>query len=270
MLATDGAGMVYVAWRDKRVANLAQAYTARIDLTAATPAIQNTTRLQPNVSGASAEQIVIAAAGQNVYVAWTDLRAAAKAIRMAYSRNRGQSYSQVAGVTDGIVINQDSTFANATDPALAARSNRIVVAWADTRSGKADIRVNHSEDAAATWLASSPRVDTGDTLGATTSLLPRVALGAGNTVLVTWQDLRVPRSAVIANVSIDRGTTFYADAGGSYRMDTDNGAVPGADSQTPLVLGSDQTNRGSVVWVDFLASNGSNSQNGDIYARRIE
>ena len=126
VLATDGAGMVYVAWRDKRTAGSAQVYFSRIDLTIATPVLSAPLVLQP--SGASADDVVVAAEGANVYVAWTDLRNVHKAIRVASSNNRGGAWSQVAGVTDGVVVNSDATFADSVSPAIAAASGRVVVA----------------------------------------------------------------------------------------------------------------------------------------------
>ncbi|MBN1605251.1 MAG: hypothetical protein JW940_01385 [Polyangiaceae bacterium] len=269
VIDSDGASMVYVAWRDKRTPGVAQAYFARIDLSQGTPTLGSANALQPAVSGASAERIAMSAAGQNVYVAWTDLRDEARAIRVAYSHDRGQTWSTVAGVTDGLVVNTDSTFADASDPALDARDDRVVVAWADTRSGKGDIRLNRSDDAGATWLSDCPRVDTGDTLGSASSLLPAVALGSGDYVFVTWQDLRFPRSAVVANVSMNAGDVFHADAGGAYRMDSDL-LSPGADSQSPLVLAGSTVSRAAVTWIDFQASDGTNASKGDVYARTIE
>ena len=70
------------------------------------------------------------------------------------------------------------------------------------------------------WLAEPPRVDVGDGAGSTSSLQPHVAYGQGANVIVTWQDLRSPATAVYANVSIDGGATFYNGAGAnSLRMD---------------------------------------------------
>jgi hypothetical protein len=276
-IASDGTGVVYVVWRDKRVADRAQVYFSKIDLNATTPALSTPLRLQRNQAGASAEDIAIAAAGNNIYVAWTDLRAAAKQVRVAVSNNQGTSWSQVSGQTDGVLLHPDSLLADASHPAVAARGSNVIVVWQDNRSGKADIRTNHSSNNGVNWLAQTPRVDTGDNPGLTDSLAPKVAMGVGNTVYAAWQDLRFPSYAILANVSIDGGNTFHANAGTTFRMDinstpqgggTANGAS--ADSQSPFVLGSSATNRSAVVWIDYRAVNGTNSANGDIYSRTIE
>lgn len=272
VITTDGNGIVYVAWRDKRIAGLAQTYVGRVDLTQATPAFSNVTVLQPNSANASAEEIVIAASTNNAYVGWVDLRPPKKTIRVAYSNDAGLTWSKTNGINDG-VVNLDSTFADTSSPTLAASGGRVVAAWQDTRSGASDIRVNYSINAGKNWQTSSTRADTGDGLGATTSLTPQIAIGKDDNVYVTWQDMRYPASAVIANMSIDLGKNFHATAGTTFRMDIDSGSPPagaGADSQYPLVFASPSVNRAAIVWIDFRANNGSNGQLGDIWTRTIE
>lgn len=148
-----------------------------------------------------------------------------------------------------------------------------MVAWQDTRSGASDIRVNHSDDAGTTWQSSTPRADTGDGLGATTSLSPSIALGSSDNVFVTWQDLRFPASAIIANQSIDRGTNFNASAGTNFRMDIDTTSNPTggatADSQAAIILASPNSVKASVVWLDYRNAAGANGQNGDVWTRLI-
>ncbi len=273
VIASNGNGIVFLAWRDKRVSGLAQVYFARLDMNAGTPAVTNVVALQPNSTGASAEEISIAADGSNVYVAWTDLRSEKKAIRVAVSNDAGVTWRKIGGVTDGAVVNVDATFANASAPTIAARDGKVVVAWEDTRSGATDIRVNHSDDAGATWKTACARADTGDLLGSTASYFPRVALGKGDNVFLTWQDMRFLPTSVIASVSIDRGTTFHASAGTAFRMDIDTSANPvggsAADSQYPLILASPATNAASVVWIDYRNAAGGNGQNGDVWTRRL-
>lgn len=273
-IASDGAGMVYLVWRDKRSTGLAQVYFARVDLNAAIPSITDVRALQPHVASASAEEIGIAADTLgNVQVVWTDLRPATKTIRVASSNDHGATFHTVAGVVDGAVVNTDGTFADASSPSIAAVNGRVIVAWQDTRSGATDIRFNHSDDAGMTWQATTPRVDTGDGLGATTSLSPKVAFGAGDHVVVTWQDLRYPASAILANVSIDRGNTFHTSAGTALRMDIDTVFNPvggsAADSQAPVILASRTSLKAAAVWVDFRNVAGATGQNGDIWTRLI-
>jgi hypothetical protein len=276
VIATNGKGIAYVAWRDKRTTGLAQAYVARVDLTAGAPAVTNVQALQPTdvAKAASAEQVSIAAdALGNVYVAWVDLRPPVKTIRVAVSNDSGVTWTKQNGVNDGIIVNPDGNFADANAPAIAAQNGRAIVAWEDTRSGAPDVRFNHSDDGGKTWATTTPRVDTGDNLGQTISALPAVAFGKNDNVYVTWQDQRFPTSSILANVSIDRGVTFGATAGTSFRMDIDTVTPPGgsgADSQYPLVLASPNTNQATVVWIDYRNAAGANGSNGDIYSRLIK
>ncbi|MCC6647573.1 MAG: exo-alpha-sialidase [Polyangiaceae bacterium] len=274
VVASDGAGMVYVAWRDKRTPGLAQAYFARVDASQASPAVTSVQALQPNVAKASAEQISIVASGASVFVAYTDLRGAQKAIRVARSADRGASWAQVGGAVDGAIVNVDSTLSEASSPSVAAAGSLVVVAWEDTRSGRTDIRVNRSTDGGATWLSTTTRADTGDAAGLSASTFPSVAIGPSNRVAVAWQDARFPASAILANVSVDGGLTFHVDAGAAYRMDVDTppstgGSAAAADSQLPFALFGQTTPRAAVLWRDFRDGAGDNGTNGDVWARTL-
>jgi hypothetical protein len=269
VIATNGSGKVYVAWRDKRITGLAQAYVASIDLSATTPAFSAAQVLQPNVAHASAEQITIAAEGTNVYVAWVDLRAPAKTIRVAASNDGGMTYTQQAGHTDGIVIDPDGVLSDATSPALAVASGKLLATWEDRRSGQPNIRFNRSDNAGQSWMTSTPRVDTGTGLGAIAAYTPSVGFGQGSTVFVTWRDLRSSLAAILANESLDGGHTWRPDAG-VLRMDVDSGspaAGASADSQSPYVLPAVGSNRMSVVWIDFRNASGASGVNGNIWMR---
>ncbi len=269
-IATDGAGMVYVAWRDKRTSGLAQAYVARISLTGSPSAMSNTQVLQPTtVAHASAEQITIAAEGTNVYVGWADLRAAAKTIRVAASSDAGVTWTQIAGKNDGQIVDPDGTLSDASAPSLAARSGTVIVGWEDRRSGQPNIRFTHSVDAGMTWPVSTPRVDTGNGLGAVAAYAPSVAFGQGSRVFVTWRDPRSPLAAILANQSLDGGNTWRPDAS-VLRADIDTGspaAGASADSQSPTALAASTTNQLSVVFIDFRDAAGASGVNGNIWTR---
>ncbi|MFO0658629.1 MAG: hypothetical protein U0165_02165 [Polyangiaceae bacterium] len=292
VVASDGAGMVYVAWRDRRQisGNSRQMVRfARVDLTdpvnSPPTAVLNEVTLQPtNNATANAEQIVIAAAGSNVNVAWVDLRQNAanvniKTIRVATSSNKGATWKQVGGQNDGEIVDPDGQFADASSPALAARGNDIAVAWEDTRSGRSDIYVNVSADGGVTWQTTTARADQGDGLGSTFSYTPAIAWGptGTSTVFVAWQDLRFSGTSILNNVSIDGGKTFVArtaagaDEGLPARMDLYSGNTGNAaTSQVPSIITTTSgTSQASVVWVDFRTGAGTDGSNGDIYARRL-
>lgn len=262
VVATDGNGKAFVAWRDSRNGK-AEVFAATYD------AMANTLGMNTPVSGGQpAEQITIAAnaGGPNVYIAWTDLRSAKKAIRLARSTDTGTNYSP-----DGVIVNKDSTFADASSPALAATGQRIGLAWEDTRSGLPDIRVAVSLDAGATLPSSTSRVDLGSTAGTGASTRPRIALGMGQKVFVTWEDARDGQRDVYANHSFDDGVNFQPL---ELRMDVGMAGAPSplgaADSRTPFIVTNAAGIRGVVVWNDYRTSAGANGPSGDIYTNRFE
>lgn len=258
VLATDGAGRAFIAWRDQRAGN-AEVYVDTYSV--ATGALSGNL---PVSGGEAGEGIVIAAdeGGPNVYVAWTDLRAAKKAIRVARSINSGASFTG-----DGAIVNPDSTFADAQAPAIAARAGRVVVAWEDTRSGQPDVRVNRSVNAGASWLAATSRVDLGSVAGTGASTTPSVAFGAGDTVYVTWADARSGQRDIYANLSFDQGVTFQPN---DLRLDVGSAGAPsppgGADSRDPRMLTNAGGARGVVVWIDNRTTAGVTGVNADIYS----
>ncbi len=107
VLATDGAGRAFIAWRDQRAGN-AEVYADVYDF--ATGALAGNQAIS---GGHPSQAITISAdAGNpNVYIAWTDLRAQKKAIRVNRSANFGAAFA-----ADGVIVNPDSTFADADAP----------------------------------------------------------------------------------------------------------------------------------------------------------
>jgi hypothetical protein len=262
VVATDGNGKVFVAWRDSRNGK-SEVFAATYD------AIANTLGTNVAVSGGQpAEQITIAAnaGGPNVYIAWTDLRGAKKAIRMARSMDSGTNYA-----ADGMVVNADSTFADASSPTIAASMQRVALAWEDTRSGLPDIRVSTSLDGGATFPPTSARTDLGSTPGTSASTRPRITLGMGQNVFVTWEDARNGQRDIYANNSFNDGLTFQPN---ELRMDVGMVGAPSpvgaADSRSPFITTNAAGMRGIVVWNDYRTSTGTNGANGDIYANRFQ
>ncbi len=262
VLATDGAGRAFIAWRDQRAGN-AEVYADVYNF--ATGALAGNKAIS---GGHPSQAITISAdAGNpNVYIAWTDLRAQKKAIRVNRSTNFGAAFA-----ADGVIVNPDSTFADADAPALIARAGKVVVAWEDTRNGSADIRVNHSTNAGATWLTQTSRADLGTTPGGSASTHPSLAFGAGNVVYVTWEDARSGQRDIYANHSFDAGTTFQPL---DLRLDVGLAGAPspagGADSRSPFALANNAGTRGVAIWIDYRTTTGVTGTNADIYSNLFQ
>ena len=257
VIATDGAGHAFIAWRDQRAAK-AEVYADVYDV--------NTGTLSGNkkISGGFPGQAITIAAdagGPNVYVAWTDLRATKKAIRVNRSTNTGAAFA-----ADGTIVNPDSTFADADAPAIISKTGNVVVAWEDTRNGLADIRVNHSVNAGASWLPQTSRVDLGSAPGVAASTQPSLAFGSGNVVLVVWQDARNGKGGdIYGSHSFDAGTTFQP-----IDLRLDGGTAGAADSRSPLALSNAAGTRGVAVWVDYRTTAGITGVNADIYSNFLQ
>ncbi len=262
VLATDGLGRAFIAWRDQRAAK-AEVYADVYDVTTGT--LSGNKQISAGNPGQSIS-ITANAGGPNVYVAWTDLRAPKKVIRVNRSTTSGAAFA-----ADGTIVNPDSTFADADAPTIIAKAGNVVVAWEDTRNGLSDIRVNHSANAGATWLPQTSRVDLGSTPGVAASTQPSLAFGSGNLVYVTWEDARNGKRDIYGNHSFDAGTTFQPL---DLRLDVGMTGAPspsgGADSRSPFMLSNAAGTRGVAVWVDYRTTMGITGVNADIYSNYFQ
>ena len=261
-LATDGAGHAFIAWRDQRSAK-AEVYADVYDVNTGT--LSGNKKISAGNPG-QAISIAADAGGPNVYVAWTDLRAPKKVIRVNRSTNSGAAFA-----ADGTIVNPDSTVADADAPAIISSAGNVVVAWEDTRNGLPDIRVNHSADAGATWLPQTSRADLGSTPGVAASTNPSLAFGSANLVYVTWEDARNGKRDIYGNHSFDAGTTFQPI---DLRLDVGLTGAPSpagaADSRSPFTLSNAAGTRGVAVWIDYRTTAGVTGVNADIYSNLFQ
>jgi hypothetical protein len=275
-IATDGNGMVYVAWRDQSSGN-GRVWLRRIDVAAGT--VNAAIPVEPAPTGeedGSVGDVAIAADTLgNVHVVWTDVNEFA--MRVATGTTCGVSATNATCEASldygGEVINPVGQIlsAAAANPSVAARDGQVVVAWEDQRSGPIDIRVNRASNTDGwTWLYPAQWADA-DGLGNAESADPHIAFGEDGRVVVAWLDLRdnPERASVYANVSLDGGTTFY-DGPDAYALHID-APLANADSLTPFVLANPDntgTGRATVVWLDYFDGSG-NGINGDVYAQQL-
>jgi len=261
-LATDGLGHAFITWRDQRAAK-AEVYADVYDINTGT--LSGNKKISNGFAG-QAITITADAGGPNVYVAWTDLRATKKAIRVNRSINSGAAFA-----ADGTIVNPDSTFADSDAPAIISSAGNVVVAWEDTRNGLPDIRVNHSANSGASWLAQTSRADLGSAPGAAASTNPSLAFGGANVVYVTWEDARSGQRDIYGNHSFDAGTTFQPL---DLRLDVGMAGAPspvgGADSRSPFTLSNALGTRGVAVWVDYRTTAGITGVNADIYSNLFQ
>jgi hypothetical protein len=129
-----------------------------------------------------------------VHAAWTDLRAREPDTNIFYARSddAGATFSANRQVDDsraGVDPDVD-TPSNQWHPALAARRNRLFVAWQDDRLGNDDIFFSTSRDGGATFAPAERVDDTGDGQSAQTRPALDVGGGARRRCYVVWEDDR--------------------------------------------------------------------------------
>jgi hypothetical protein len=177
--------------------------------------------------------------GDNVFVAWRDLRIGGESrVFMNRSTDGGLTWRGDAEVGSPPLGTREARL-----PALACEGDNVYVAYLDTREGNLNVFVSRSDDAGATWQPDT-RVDVDNTGPAVVST-PKIA-ASGDTVHVVWADQRGPSQDIYANHSTDRGATWLPQ---TVRVDT--GAF--GDSMAPqLAVGKDRV---YVAYQDFRNGN---------------
>ncbi len=258
-LAVGAPGVAYVVWRDPR-RGMGDVYINRTtDYGAtwlATDVRMNTQAVMPEVTH-DAITPTVAAAGNTVYVAWSEVRVPDP---MTTTPDRYDIYANNSidgGVTfrpTSVRIETDPLKHESFSPTAIALSNAIgVVVWQDYRAGFPTVRVTRTVDSGATWAAAdwAGQAGAGGMLGSSTAN-GIVAAGAGNMVVAVWADNR-DEPAVLAtgtpehynlyaNYSLDQGLTFQP---ADIRLDT---APLGTDAEQPTVTVFN--NIAHIAWVD--------------------
>lgn len=184
--------------------------------------------------------------GDNLHVAWTDTRDALPQIRYNRSTNAGVAWS----ATD---VRLDRGGGGASNPSLCAFAQDVYAVWQDTRSGEADVYVQRSTDAGATWQTTDTRLDL-DLPGVATSWDPRVCCGQQD-VHVCWRDDRDGKFDIYHRWSGDRGVTWSSP---ELRLDTDPKGASQSIGQAMCCAGP----FAGIAWMDDRGSAGSGA---DIY-----
>ncbi len=195
-LAAGAAGVLYVAWEDRRVGHT-DIYAARSTDGGKTWGAN----VKVNADLTTANQLnpsLVYAAGV-LYVAWEDHRSGNGDIYAARSIDAGMTWSPNIKVNDIATGDQ-------LNPALAIGTGKqLYVAWEDGRSGAFDIYAARSVDAGKTWSASVKINDSPDT---TEHLGPSLAAGTSGMLLAAWQGFRRGVPGAYVAYSHDGGLTW--------------------------------------------------------------
>lgn len=168
-----------------------------------------------NVSGSGGVQgsVPVAGRGGVVYVFW----GGPTGIEFAKSTSGGstwsgwQTISSVTGIGDDVWFRRNSFPTAAIDTSRTATDGRVYVAWADRRSGDADILFSRSIDGGTTW--SAPLRVNDDPLGnGRDQFFPWMAVDENGNVHLMWHDRREDAADDLFHIFVatsrDGGVTF--------------------------------------------------------------
>ncbi len=243
-IATDGRGLVVVAWEDLREGqsnirvNTSRDYGLSFGL--------EDVRLDTDKpDGVDSFRPRVAAADGRAYATWHAFSDGVRSdVTLAVSAD-GRTWP-------GTGLRGPSTEAFTADaryPALAADADDLWLAWQDDRAGGYDTFVRRSHDGGTSWAAEESRMER-DFDGEGQSYDPRILAPpeGEDTLIVLWHDLRyddlnVGFNDLFYNYSQNRGETW---APNDYRID---GSTPGSAWAIDPWVGRDGDDL-RFVWAD--------------------
>jgi hypothetical protein len=246
-ITSDGAGGAIVVWLDGRNGNL-DIYAQRVNASGAIQWTTNGVAICTALDEQRYFQIISDGSGGAI-VAWSDLRSAST---YDVYVQRVDASGAVQWTTDGVAI--CTAAGSQFYPAITSDgAGGAIVAWADYRSGTADIYAQRVDvSGAVQW--------TGDGVGICTATRnqynPAITTDGSGGAIVTWWDSR-----------INGNNNIYAqrvDASGAVPWDADGVAIcTASNTQEIPQITSDGSGGAIIAWQDYR--NGSY----DIYAQRV-
>jgi hypothetical protein len=181
---------------------------------------------------------VVAAAGDNAWVVWSDSVNGAYDIYLTRTSSGGEGWEN----TPIRIDTDEAGAAYSGGPRVVGDGDgNVVVVWEDRRSGGTDIYANYSSNSGKSFESADTRLDSGDEAGASDSFLAGVAK-SGDNVYAVWQDDRYGENSDILMSYSHNGGKGWADA--PVRVESDAEGI--ADSINPTVAAD-----GERVWVAF-------------------
>jgi hypothetical protein len=257
-LATDGAGRVYIAWRDA-VSGRPEAWFDVWDFADGDGgALTGGVQLSADDAASTKAPVLAADTDGNVHVLWTDLpENESKRVQARSSDNGGRTFAPE------FLVSQPPPGAHpdADMPTVVARSGVAVAAWEDTRAGLSDVYAARWSDGA--W--SAPVKAAGAGRGEFRTFEPQLAFGAGSRVFVAYRAYRGAGADDVADVFVNfsdgaSGLLFQPQ---DTRADFDGLGATDSFGQRLAPLGTSPD--GLVLWLD-----NRDGPNADPYAARIE
>jgi hypothetical protein len=272
VVAVTSSGRFVFVWREARpgTRDTFDVYaTWSDDLAAGSPSTGREVRLDGDTGNTRAsDDLRIASAGENVYVAWVDVSTTMGGgadIVFARSTNNGASYDPEQIIDDpGMALSDSSEVTIAVDPrdTINASDDRVFLAWTDTRDGTQIYFSSSSNSGASFTGAVRASQANGPVPGVSDS--PRIAFGGGDAVIIAYvndANGTATRQRVRAAVSIDAGLTWQISD-----PVVDGGGGEAEEPAIARVSGSGLTVGAAIAWVDYRRGA---RVNGDIYRVRV-
>ncbi len=179
----------------------------------------------PGVPGhAPSGMPVILQDGNNVYVAWEDVRNGQYDIYFNRSTDNGLTWD----FPDKGRLDAGTPNGYSSGPKLSSSGSYVYCVWGDTRLGSPEVYFNYSSDYGNTWQTADLRID-GGAVGASTD--PAIT-SDGSNVYVVWADTRAGNyEDIYYTYSTNNGSSWSAP------IRIDNGDTPGLNnSSQPRVV----------------------------------
>ncbi|MDD9964823.1 MAG: sialidase family protein, partial [Myxococcales bacterium] len=263
----DSLRRVFV-WREARAPrssfDVFATYASHAELDSGSPPAGRESQLEPDAADdQQSDAIVVAAAGDRVYVAWNDLATLTSGeadVLFSHSTDQGVTWSTGRVIDDPAVeLSRSYGPTIAVDPMASGGSDdRVYLAWPDTRQGS-QIYFAASSDGGDTF-ASPVRASQamGDPIP-DVARSPELVLVGGDQLVISYAAEDASEvTHVYAAASIDMGATWlYTD----HLLD--DGNVDAIEPVSAGVSSATSVAGAAVFWLDF--QNDTDQENGDVH-----
>ncbi|MBN2475980.1 MAG: S8 family serine peptidase [Pirellulales bacterium] len=256
VLQCDARGSVYVAWSDRRNADVelnADIYFTHsrdYGATWQTEPVRLNVGADPGTSWSRYPSLSCDDEG-HVYAAWQEYRhdptRACADVYGNFSADYGATWR-----SDDVRLNAGDAPGASVSQHVQIGSDRIghvYVLWSDSRHGKGEIYFNASDDYGATWPTDDVRISHTDSPGSYTLYSPTLTCDDQGNVYVAWQDYRNAfadgEADVYFNHSPDYGATWPSS---DVRLDATD--APGESGSFAPVSVCDGRGSVYVAWTD--------------------
>ena len=199
--AFDCAGTLYAVWADERDCAsriyFADSFGVPVNFSAGASAAA-----EGNLSILQTTPAVAADNAGHVYAAWVREQDGSKSVYFAYSYASGSPFN-AAFLVDTPNVGEEQY---QPDVIVDRREHQVFVAWVSEKAGNADVFLNRSGDGGETFEGVQTVVN-----AVGNQLRPRMAVGRGDRVLVTWEDYRNGNPRVWLGRSIYDGASFISE-----------------------------------------------------------